>query len=119
DATPGEGSDLLAKMIRSAGAEPAADLVVLNPPRRGIAPLVREQVAMLKPRAIGYVSCDPETLARDLDHFRRLGYSATLVQPLDMIPLTDEVETVAILKPTPIPPPRVAYSDDEVVIVEK
>lgn len=119
DATPGEVSDVLTKLIRAAGDRSAADIVVLNPPRRGIAPLVREQVALLKPRAIGYVSCDPETLARDLDHFRRLGYSPTLVQPLDMIPLTDEVETVAILKPAPIPAPRVAYSDDEVVIVEK
>ncbi len=119
EATAGEVSDVLAKMIRAAGDEPAADLVVLNPPRRGIAPLVREQVVLLRPRAIGYVSCDPETLARDLDHFRRLGYSPTFVQPIDMIPLTDEVETVAILKPSPIPPPRVAYSDDEVVIVEK
>lgn len=119
EATAGEVSDVLARMIRNAGREPSADVVVLNPPRRGIAPLVREQVAQLKPNAIGYVSCDPETLARDLDHFRRLGYSPTFVQPLDMIPLTDEVETVAILKPSPIPPPRVAYSDDEVVIVEK
>jgi 23S rRNA (uracil1939-C5)-methyltransferase len=119
DANAGEVSDALARLIRAAGDAPAADLVVLNPPRRGIAPLVREQVALLRPRAIGYVSCDPETLARDLDHFRRLGYSPTVIQPLDMIPLTDEVETVAILKPAPIPTPRVAYSDDEVVIVEK
>jgi len=120
EATPGEVSEVLAKLGRRAAAgESVCDVIVINPPRRGVAPLVREQIALLKPRAIGYVSCDPETLARDVDHFRRLGYAATFVQPLDMIPLTDEVETVAILKPAPIPPPRVAYSDDEVVIVEK
>jgi 23S rRNA (uracil1939-C5)-methyltransferase len=95
------------------------DAVVLNPPRRGVAPLVREQISQLRPRVIGYVSCDPETLARDLDHFVRLGYAPTTLQPLDMIPLTEEVETVAILEAAPTPLPRVAYSDDEVIIVEK
>ncbi|MEO7096327.1 MAG: pseudouridine synthase, partial [Polyangiales bacterium] len=95
------------------------DAVVLNPPRRGVAPLVREQIAQLKPRVIGYVSCDPETLARDLDHFVRLGYAPTTLQPLDMIPLTEEVETVAVLEAAATPLPRVAYSDDEVIIVEK
>lgn len=120
DATPGEVSEVLARLGKQATAgEKVCDFIVINPPRRGVAPLVREQIALLKPKAIGYVSCDPETLARDIDHFRRLGYSPTHVQPLDMIPLTDEVETVAILKPSPVPPPRVAYSDDEVVIVEK
>ncbi len=120
DATPGEVSEVLARLGRHAAAgENVCDFIVINPPRRGVAPLVREQIALLKPKAIGYVSCDPETLARDIDHFRRLGYAPTVVQPLDMIPLTDEVETVAILKPAPIPPPRVAYSDDEIVIVEK
>ncbi|MBI2392964.1 MAG: RsmD family RNA methyltransferase [Deltaproteobacteria bacterium] len=120
EATAGEVSEVLARLGRAtAQGQSACDVVVLNPPRRGVAPLVREQVAMLRPRAIGYVSCDPETLARDLDHFVRLGYAPVLVQPLDMIPLTEEVETVTILRQAPIPPPRVAYSDDEIVIVEK
>jgi 23S rRNA (uracil1939-C5)-methyltransferase len=119
-ATAGEVSDVLPRLSRAAApGGRACDVVVLNPPRRGIAPMVREQVALLRPRAIGYVSCDPETLARDLDHFRRLGYAPSLVQPLDMIPLTEEVETVVVLRQAPVPPPRVAYSDDEIVIVEK
>jgi 23S rRNA (uracil1939-C5)-methyltransferase len=120
EATPGEVSEVLTRLgRRAAQGEKVCDVIIINPPRRGVAPLVREQITLLRPRAIGYVSCDPETLARDIDHFRRLGYAPTLVQPLDMIPLTDEVETVTILKPAAIPPPRVAYSDDEVVIVEK
>jgi len=119
-ATAGEVSEVLTRLSRGmAPGGRACDVVVLNPPRRGIAPMVREQVALLRPRAIGYVSCDPETLARDLDHFRRLGYAPTVVQPLDMIPLTEEVETVVVLRQAPTPPPRVAYSDDEIVIVEK
>jgi 23S rRNA (uracil1939-C5)-methyltransferase len=120
EATAGEVSEVLARLGKNLAEDASGcDVIVINPPRRGVAPLVREQIALLKPRAIGYVSCDPETLARDLDHFRRLGYAPTFVQPLDMIPLTDEVETVAILKQAAVPPPRVAYSDDEVVIVEK
>mgnify|MGYP000965489350 CR=1 FL=1 len=77
--------------------------MVVNPPRRGLAPLVREQIVRLAPQAIAYVSCDPETLARDLDHLSRLGYHGAALQPLDMIPLTEEVETLAMLKPAPIP----------------
>ena len=95
------------------------DAVVLNPPRRGASPAVRHGVARLAPATIVYVSCDPGTLARDLDHLARLGYAASTVRPFDMIPLSDEVEAVAVLTRGPLPPPRVAYEDEEVLIVEK
>jgi 23S rRNA (uracil1939-C5)-methyltransferase len=49
------------------------DAVVVDPPRRGLAPAVRVALGALEPRALVYVSCDPETLARDLDHLGRLG----------------------------------------------
>jgi len=120
EATAGEVGDVLTRLLRAreqGGTVP--DVIVLNPPRRGVAPLVREQIAALHPRAIGYVSCDPETLARDLDHFTRLGYVPSPLQPVDMIPLTEEVETVAMLQSNAPPLPRVAYADDEVIIVEK
>ena len=65
------------------------------------------------------MSCDPETLARDLDHFGRLGYATTTLRPLDMIPLTDEVETVAVLRRSGVPLPRVVYEDREIVVVDK
>jgi 23S rRNA (uracil1939-C5)-methyltransferase len=95
------------------------DAAVVNPPRRGMSPMAREWVARLEPPAIAYVSCDPDTLARDLDHFLRLGYQAGELRPLDMIPLTDEVETIAILRRTPVPAPHVLYEDDEILAVEK
>jgi len=76
-------------------------------------------MARLEPQVIAYVSCDPDTLARDLDHFARLGYAATSLRPLDMIPLTDEVETIAVLRRTGVPTPRVLYEDDEILAVEK
>jgi 23S rRNA (uracil1939-C5)-methyltransferase len=95
------------------------DAAVVNPPRRGMGPLAREWLARLEPAAIAYVSCDPDTLARDLDHFLRLGYATSELRPLDMIPLTDEVETIAVLRRATIPAPRVFYEDDEIVVVEK
>jgi 23S rRNA (uracil1939-C5)-methyltransferase len=95
------------------------DAVITNPPRRGMAPAVRTAIADLHPRAIAYVSCDPETLARDLDHFLELGYGASKVFPIDMIPLTDQVETLALLIPVTPPSPKVLYQDDDVCITEK
>jgi 23S rRNA (uracil1939-C5)-methyltransferase len=95
------------------------DAVVLNPPRRGASPATREGIARLEPQIVAYVSCDPETLARDLDHLTRLGYSVVSQQPIDMIPLTEEVETVAILRRGETPPPRVLYENDDILIVEK
>lgn len=74
------------------------DVVVVDPPRRGLPPPLREALAARSPRAIAYVSCDPDTLARDLAHLARLGYRARHVSPIDMIPLTDHVEALAILE---------------------
>jgi 23S rRNA (uracil1939-C5)-methyltransferase len=95
------------------------DCAVVNPPRRGMSPDARRALAELGPKAIAYVSCDPETLARDLDHFARLGYMGTTLQPLDMIPLTDEVETVALLRKVSAALPRVLMSFDGIVVIEK
>jgi 23S rRNA (uracil1939-C5)-methyltransferase len=95
------------------------DAVVVNPPRRGMSPTAREWVARLAPPIMAYVSCNHETLTRDLDHLARLGFSATSLHPIDMIPLTEEVETVAVLKPARVPPPRVIYEDQDVIVVDK
>jgi 23S rRNA (uracil1939-C5)-methyltransferase len=95
------------------------EAAVVNPPRRGMSPMAREWLARLEPAVIAYVSCDPDTLARDLDHFQRLGYGASELRPLDMIPLTDEVETIAVLRRTVIPVPAVLFEDHEILVVEK
>ncbi|NUO48516.1 MAG: class I SAM-dependent RNA methyltransferase [Polyangiaceae bacterium] len=76
------------------------DAVVVDPPRRGLTPALRKAIATLEPRLVVYVSCSPETLARDLDHFARLGLTATKVSAFDMIPQTDEVEALAVLTPS-------------------
>ena len=81
----------------------------MNPPRRGVSPVgargdrpARRAAARSTSRAI------PDTLARDLDHFSRLGYASNELVPLDMIPLTEEVETVSVLRRSP--PPAAAAS---------
>lgn len=95
------------------------DAVVANPPRRGMSPEARERLAELTPGLIAYVSCDPETLARDLDHLSRLGYEAQRLQPIDMIPLTEEVETVAVLHRADPPAPTVLFEDEQIIAVAK
>ncbi len=95
------------------------DAVVVNPPRRGMSPTAREWLARLAPPTVVYVSCDPETLARDLDHLDRLGHAATSLHPLDMIPLTEEIETIAVLRRSAVPSPRVLFEDRDILVVDK
>ncbi len=114
-----ERADVTAALRTLAEARQRFDAVVLNPPRRGASPATREGIARLDAAIVAYVSCDPETLARDVDHLTRLGYSVVSQQPIDMIPLTDEVETLAILRRSTVPPPRVLYENADIVIVEK
>ncbi|RPI26680.1 MAG: 23S rRNA (uracil(1939)-C(5))-methyltransferase RlmD [Acidobacteria bacterium] len=73
-------------------------VVTLNPPRSGAAVEVLKQAAQLEPRSIIYVSCSPETLARDLQVLARIGFRAAQVQPVDMFPQTPHVETVVQLR---------------------
>jgi 23S rRNA (uracil1939-C5)-methyltransferase len=110
----------VAEVVSSlAATDEKFDIVVMNPPRRGVSPGSREAIARLGAPMLVYVSCDPDTLARDLDHYARLGYTTNEIVPLDMIPLTEEVESVAVLRRSPSPAPRVFYEDDDVLIVEK
>lgn len=80
------------------GAIGAADVVILNPPRKGCGPQVLRQVAMLRPRAIAYLSCAPETLIRDLTELANLEYGTREMIPFDMLPHTPHVEVLAILE---------------------
>lgn len=75
----------------------AVDAVIVDPPRRGVAPEVLAQIASLAPKRLVYVSCDPATLARDLSLLNHHGFQVDWVQPLDMFPQTYHVETVVRL----------------------
>lgn len=95
------------------------DAVVLDPPRRGVPTALRRLLADLNPRAVVYVSCGPESFARDLSHLAWLGYSASSITPFDLIPLSAEVESVALLVPSAPPTLAVLYEDEQVLIVDK
>jgi len=73
-------------------------LVVLNPPRKGCEETVLQKVSGLNPRRIIYVSCSPESLMRDLNVLKKLGYTCREIQPIDMFPQTVHVENVALLE---------------------
>ena len=73
------------------------DCVILDPTRAGTTVRFIKACGKLKPAKILYISCCPETLARDLKGFRNQGYEAQLAKPVDMFPWTDKVETVVCL----------------------
>ena len=75
-----------------------ADVIVVDPPRAGLAEDVVRQLCEQPARAIAYVSCDPATLARDIARFERAGvFSPTRITPVDLFPQTFHVETVCLL----------------------
>ncbi|MCL6633515.1 MAG: 23S rRNA (uracil(1939)-C(5))-methyltransferase RlmD [Alicyclobacillus herbarius] len=77
-----------------------ADVIVLDPPRRGCDTAVLEAVAAVRPRRLVYVSCNHITLARDLRRLDDLGYAVSEVQPVDMFPQTAHVECCSVLVPS-------------------
>lgn len=90
----GDVADLLDEMAEE---QQKVDVAVLNPPRKGCDRKVLERVAGLGAQAILYVSCSPQSLARDLDILKELGYQCNEIQPVDMFPQTVHVENVARL----------------------
>ena len=74
-----------------------ADLVVLNPPRKGCAPATITAVAQLHPRLVAYLSCNPASLARDLAALARLGLPTVGITPYDMLAQTPHVEALALV----------------------
>ena len=84
-------------MVDMAEAGEKADVVITDPPRAGCSLDFLKSVIKLSPKRIVYVSCNPETLARDLGFLTRKGYKAEKIQPVDMFPFTEHVETVVLL----------------------
>lgn len=87
---------LLAKGIR-------ADVVVVDPPRKGIEKGGLQSLIKLGASRIVYVSCNPATLARDLRVLEENGYKTKQIQPMDMFPQTYHVESVTLLEKQPAP----------------
>ncbi len=74
-----------------------ADLIIMDPPRKGMEKKSLEAIVSVMPEKIVYVSCDPTTLARDLKYLCENGYELKKVRPVDMFPMTVHVETVCLL----------------------
>jgi len=74
-----------------------ADVVVVDPPRKGCDQKVLDTIIGMNPKKVVYVSCNPTTLARDLKYLNDNGYETLEIQPVDMFPHTVHVETVCLL----------------------
>ncbi|MNK76202.1 23S rRNA (uracil-C(5))-methyltransferase RlmCD [compost metagenome] len=74
-----------------------ADVIVVDPPRKGCDPQLLNTILAMKPERVVYVSCNPSTLARDLRVLEDGGYRTVEVQPVDMFPHTVHVESVGLL----------------------
>ena len=74
-----------------------ADVVVVDPPRKGCDKKLLETMVQMQPKRIVYVSCNPSTLARDLKYLGENGYSIKAVQPVDMFPWSEHVECVVLM----------------------
>ena len=94
DFFPGRAEAALPEMLRK-GLKP--DVVVVDPPRKGLDGALTKALTDAAPPRIVYVSCDPGTLARDLKILREGGYTLQKVQPVDMFPWTAHVETCVLL----------------------
>ena len=84
-------------MVEMAKAGEKADVVIMDPPRAGSDERFMSSVVTLSPKRVVYVSCNPETLARDLKYFIKNGYNVKKIQPVDMFPHTNHVESVVLL----------------------
>ncbi len=73
------------------------DVLIMDPPRSGSDKKFIDAIGRLKPQRIVYVSCNPETLARDIKDLQDKGYKCETAVPVDMFPWTKHVETVALL----------------------
>ena len=91
----GKAEEVVPKMYREYGL--GADVVVVDPPRKGCDEKLLETMISMSPEKIVYVSCDSATLARDLEYLKAHGYGVKKVQPVDMFPHSVHVETVCLL----------------------
>lgn len=84
-----------AQILADRGLRP--DVVVVDPPRKGMYEPAVDAVCGMAPQRIVYVSCNPATLARDITRFNAYGYVLTDVTAVDMFPRTAHVETVVLM----------------------
>ena len=84
-------------MLKEAAAGKKYDVVFMDPPRSGSTEAFMSAVCKMSPAKIVYISCGPESLARDLKYLTKKGYKAVECQPVDMFGWTGHVETVVLM----------------------
>ena len=84
-------------MLEKAAYGQHIDVVTMDPPRAGADERFLSSLVKLSPSRVVYISCNPETLARDVAYLTAHGYAVGHIQPVDMFPGTAHVETVALL----------------------
>jgi 23S rRNA (uracil1939-C5)-methyltransferase len=107
----------LTTLVEDQGLAGPPDVVILDPPRVGCQREALDALLAMRPSRVVYVSCDPPSLARDLDILLSGGYTLDTVEPVDMFPQTYHVECVATLSASPRPQqvakPDIRGSDTE------
>lgn len=93
----GAAEEVLPTKYRESGGSMRADIIVVDPPRKGCDEMLLQTVVSMEPKRVVYVSCDPATLARDVKYLEGNGYRLVKAQPVDMFPMTEHVETVCLL----------------------
>ena len=91
----GDAGEFMEKMAEEGER---ADVVFMDPPRTGSDKKFMSSVIKLAPSRIVYISCGPESLARDLEYFTGHGYTVRKIQPVDMFSFTDHCENVVLLR---------------------
>ena len=81
-------------MVAMAERGESMDVVFMDPPRAGSAEAFLQSVARLAPKKIVYISCNPETMARDLKYLTKKKYEVSKICPVDMFPFTEHVECI-------------------------
>lgn len=90
--------DATAFMVELAKEKVEIDAVIMDPPRSGTTPAFINAVKALKPKQVVYISCDPSTQVRDLVMFKEAGYVFDTMIPVDMFPMTEHAESIALLR---------------------
>ncbi len=92
----GKVEEVIPRLYKEQGIK--ADVIVVDPPRKGCDSALLETIIKIAPSRVVYVSCDPSTLARDVNFLTEHGYVVEKVQPVDMFPMGTHVETVCLLQ---------------------
>ena len=92
-----DAGNFLSAIAESDEEDAHVDVIMMDPPRAGSSQEFLDSVLKLSPPKVVYVSCNPETLHRDLKYLTQYGYSCEKIQPVDMFPYTSHVETVCLM----------------------